>query len=111
MLLSCEKAFNRSVPDDQLGSIITVNDVIKFFESPQQPPSNPNAPFPNVDAIRAQDELPQNLSFPEMAEHSPVPKRTRIPFQNFDSPKHANFLNKQEREAIKKKRRHLTALK
>ena len=109
MLLSCEKIFNRSVPDSKLGSIITVNDVIKFFDSPQQPPSNPNTSFPTVDAIRAQYELPHNLSFPEtMTGQSSLPKQARIPFQNFDSPKHANFLTKKEKEARKiKKHRHL----
>lgn len=111
MLLSCEKAFNRSISDGQLGSIVTVNDVIKIFESPQQLPSNPRTPFPTVDTIRAQDELPHNLSFPEVTEQSSVPKRTRIPFQNFDSPEHANFLSKQQKEARKKKRRHLTSWK
>ena len=109
VLLSCEKAFSRTIPDNQLGLMITVNDVIQFFESPQQSSGNPRSLFPSLDVIRSQGELPQNLSFPEVA--ASVQKRTRKPFQNFDSPEHAKFLTKQQREARKKKRRHLTAWK
>ena len=111
ILLDCEKAFKRAIPDNKLGSILTVSDIVKFYKKPP-PNTDPYAVFPQVDKTRSAGQIPPNLSFPKVtSEPSPTPKRTRVPFQNYNSLEHSRFLNKQQKETRKKKRRHLTALK
>ena len=105
VLLSCEKQFNISFSDRQLGSIRTPQDVLHLIGQPRE--SAPQTVFPKVERM---ESLPPNLSVHAASVQSSAKKRTRQPFQNYDSPEHATFLNKQEKEARKKKRRHLTVI-
>ena len=103
VLLSCEKQFNVSFSDRQLGSIRTPQDVLRLISQPREPA--PQTVFPKIERM---ESFPPNLSVYAASAQSSTKKRVRQPFQNYDSPEHAMFLNKQEKEARKKKRRHLT---
>ena len=105
VLLSCEKQFNISFSDRQLGSIRTPQDVLRLIGQPREPA--PQTVFPKIEQM---ESLPPNLSIYAASTQSSTKKRVRQPFQNYDAPEHATFLNKQEKEARKKKRRHLTVV-
>ena len=104
VLLSCEKQFNISFSDRQLGSIRTPQDVLRLISQPREPA--PQTVFPKIEQM---ESLPPNLSVYAASTQSSTKKRVRQPFQNYDCPEHAMFLNKQKKEA-KKKRRHLTVI-
>ena len=103
--MSCEKQFNVSFSDKQLGSIRTPQDVLHLVNQPIKPA--PRTVFPKIERM---ESLPANLSVYSASTQSSAKKLVRQPFQNYDSPEHATFLNKQKKEAKKKKRRHLTAI-
>lgn len=105
VLLSCERQFDCSFGDRQLGYINTFQDVLNFINSPRKPA--PRTVFPNIERIQS---LPVNLSVQAVSVQPSTKKRVRLPFQNYDSPEHSTFLNKQQKEARKRKRRHLTAI-
>ena len=105
VLLSCEREFNCRFGDRQLGSIRTFQDVLHLINHPQKPA--PRTVFPKIEQT---ESLPANLSVQAVSVQPSSKKRVRLPFQNYDSSEHATFLNKQRKEARKRKRRHLTAI-
>jgi hypothetical protein len=105
VLLSCERQFNVSFNDRQLGSIRTPQDVLRLMSQSREPA--PQTVFPKIERM---ESLPPNLSVYAASTQSSAKKQVRQPFQNYDSPEHATFLNKQKKEARKKKRRHLTVI-
>ena len=105
VLLSCENKFDCNFSDRRLGSIRTFQDVLRTLNRPKR--YIPQTVFPKIERI---ESLPPNLSVQSASVVPSSRKRARQPFQNYDSPEHANFLNKQQKEARKRKRRHLTAI-
>ena len=105
MLLSCERRFNISFSDRQLGSIRTFQDVVRLINRPRKPA--PQTVFPKIEQMQS---LPANLSVHAASTLPSAKKQVRQPFQNYDSPEHSKFLNKQQKETKKRKRRHLTAI-
>ena len=99
ILLNCEKELGRTVACSDLGSLQTLDDLWSLFSS--QPhyearravvSEGEEELFPSLKNI----EFPANLSV-QLPQQQP--KIKRMPFQNFDNPKHFNFQHK------KKKRR------
>uniref|UniRef100_A0A1X7UA67 39S ribosomal protein L50, mitochondrial n=1 Tax=Amphimedon queenslandica TaxID=400682 RepID=A0A1X7UA67_AMPQE len=88
ILYECEKQFQRQVPSNALKGISTLGDIVSFFHTPPAPP--PGLLFPD---LRDQSKLPQNLSVELPSQAKP---RERVPFQNYDNPKHSHFPNKKE---------------
>ena len=103
--MSCEEQFGYNFNDRQLGSIKTFQDVLRLMDRPRKPVSR--TVFPKIEHT---ESLPDNLSVQSASVQSVARKKVRLPFQNYDSPQHSMFLNKQQKEARKRKRRHLTAI-
>ena len=68
----------------------TLGDLVTFFHNSPSPP--PDLLFPD---LRNKTKLPSNLSVQIPSERKKK-KRNRVPFQNYNDPKHKDFPNKKE---------------
>lgn len=94
VLLACEKATKKHIPNQMLGKLQTMDDVLSYFLS-----STHNPKRCLVSQTKAKVQGPINLSV-ETRNSFVGKKGPRMAFQNFDDLKHAKFLSKKKRQMV-----------
>ena len=91
VLLACEKATKKHIPNQILGKLQTMDDVLGYFMH--------SSKRCLISQTKSKVQGPINLSI-ETRNSFVGKKGPRMAFQNFDDRAHAKFLSKKKRQAV-----------